>query len=150
MCIRDSYYNLGAGAKFGPIKLSLGYEVLGSDSDGGEFTTPLATLHKFNGWADVFIFGAGGNGLVDLSATLDVDIAGGKFKLAVHDFQSDDTFANGSDDLGSEVDIQYTRNFGKHVYTGIKYANYSAGDAFTNAIIEDTERFWAWVGFKFK
>ena len=144
------YFNLGAGATFGPIKLSLGYELLGSDSNGGEFTTPLATLHKFNGWADVFILGAGGNGLQDLSATLDVKAAGGKFKLAVHDFSSDDTFANGSDDLGSEVNVQYTRNFGKHVYTGVKYANYSDGSALTSGLIRDTERFWAWVGFKFK
>lgn len=142
------YFNLGAGAKFGNVKVSLAYESLGSDNGVG-FATPLATLHKFNGWADVFL-GTPGIGLEDLSATLDVDIAGGKFKLAYHDFSGDESL-NGSDDLGDEIDIQYTRNFGKNIYTGVKYADYSQGSAIQNTgFIRDTERFWAWVGFKFK
>ena len=143
------YFNLGAGAKFGIVKLSLAYEVLGSDNGLVGFATPLATLHKFNGWADVFL-NTPGIGLEDFKATVDVDIAGGKFKLAYHDFSGDESIG-GTDDLGDEIDIQYTRNFGKNVYAGIKYADYSQGDAIQNAgFIRDTERFWAWVGFKFK
>jgi len=144
------YFNIGAGAKFGPIKLSAAYEILGSDDGAGAFATPLATLHKFNGWADVFLR-TPAIGLEDLKLTLDADIAGGKFKLAYHDFSGDESVAGGGDDLGDEIDVQYTRNFGKHIYTGIKYANYSAGSAIENVgLIRDTERFWAWVGFKFK
>jgi len=145
------YYKLGAGAKFGPIKFSIDYEVLGSDNGTGAFQTPLATLHKFNGWADVFLV-TPGIGLEDFKITFDADIAGGKFKLAYHDFTADDSSANGSDDLGDEVDIQYTRNFGKNVYTGIKYSTYSQGSADTTGfgLIQDTDRFWVWAGFKFK
>jgi len=142
------YFNLGASAKFGIAKFSLGYEVLGEDNGVG-FATPLATLHKFNGWADVFL-NTPGIGLEDFKVSFDADVAGGKFKIAYHDF-SGDTSLNGSDDLGNEIDIQYTRNFGKHVYAGIKYADYSQGNAIQDAgFIRDTERFWAWVGFKFK
>ena len=36
--------------------LKLGYEVLeGGNAAGKAFRTPLATLHKFQGWADKFI-----------------------------------------------------------------------------------------------
>ena len=142
------YFHINGGAKFGAVKLGLGYELLGSDDGTAGFATPLATLHKFNGWADVFL-ATPAIGLQDAYASLDVAIAGGKggnFKLVFHDFTGDEDNAFGEDDLGDEVDIQYTYNFNKHVYSGIKYANYNAGEA-GNA---DTERFWAWVGFKFK
>jgi hypothetical protein len=35
--------------------LTAGYEELGSDGETAAFQTPLATLHAFNGWADVFL-----------------------------------------------------------------------------------------------
>lgn len=38
--------------KFKPLNVRLGFEVLGGNIRDGRFTTPLATLHKFNGWAD--------------------------------------------------------------------------------------------------
>ena len=148
--IDTDYLNLGLGATFGIVKLSAGYEILGSDNGLGAFATPLATLHKFNGWADVFL-GTPAVGLEDFSLTVDVKVAGGKFKLAYHDFSADESSVFGiptGDDLGDEIDIQYTRNFGKHVYTGIKYANYSNGSsAFSPG---DTERVWVWAGLKFK
>jgi len=153
------YFNLGAGIKFGAVKFSLGYESLGSDSSfnsatgvttASGFATPLATLHKFNGWADVFL-NTPAIGLEDFSATFDAEFGGGKFKVAYHDFSGDDSSIGGisvGDDLGSEIDIQYTRNFGKHVYTGIKYADYSDGSSALSPV--DTQRFWVWAGVKFK
>ena len=141
------YFNLGASADFGLIKLSLGYESLGSDDGVDAFATPLATLHGFNGWADVFL-ATPTVGLEDFSATLDAKFGGGKFTLAYHDFSADDAAAGDSDDLGSEIDVRYTRDFGKHVYTGIKYADYSDGSS--SASPADTERFWIWAGLKFK
>jgi len=45
------------GAEVGALKLGGGYELLGADG-GAPFTsfqTPLATLHKFQGWADKFL-----------------------------------------------------------------------------------------------
>ena len=46
--------------------LAVGYELLGSDDGRARFVTPLATLHKFNGWADAFLDNGGPNGLQDL------------------------------------------------------------------------------------
>ena len=64
------YYALEAGLDVAALKLGLGYEVLGAD-DGRPLTsvqTPLATLHKFQGWADKFLI-TPPNGLRDLYAS---------------------------------------------------------------------------------
>jgi len=149
--IDTDYFNLGAGIKFNEaIKFSLAFESLGSDNGAGSFETPLATLHKFNGWADVFL-NTPAIGLEDFSATLDAKFWGGNFKVAYHDFSGDESDINGNDELGDEIDIQYTRNFGKHLYTGIKYSDFSQGSAETGlGLITDTQRFWVWAGVKFK
>ncbi len=64
------YYLVEAGFDVAALKLGLGYEVLGAD-DGRPLTsiqTPLATLHKFQGWADKFLT-TPPNGLRDLYAS---------------------------------------------------------------------------------
>ena len=58
------YLGLEVGAAFEPVTVKLGLEVLGSDSGQYGFATPLATLHKFNGWADLFL-GTPAEGLED-------------------------------------------------------------------------------------
>lgn len=64
---RSGYVLTEFGLDVGAFKLGLGREVLGAD-DGIAFTsfqTPLATLHKFQGWADKFLT-APPNGIKDL------------------------------------------------------------------------------------
>lgn len=61
------HYAVEAGLDVSALKLGLGYEVLAAD-DGRpltSFQTPLATLHKFQGWADKFTI-TPPNGLRDL------------------------------------------------------------------------------------
>jgi Alginate export len=48
------YIAAEAGLGLGNFGLTAGYEMLGSNN-GRAFQTPLATLHKFNGWADLFL-----------------------------------------------------------------------------------------------
>lgn len=51
----DAPYIAGeAGVSFVGLRLAGGYEKLGTDN-GRALQTPMATLHKFNGWADVFL-----------------------------------------------------------------------------------------------
>ena len=137
-----TYLFLEGGAVISGITAKLGYEVLGSDDAGYGFSTPLATLHKFNGWADAFLL-TPEQGLVDLSVTLTGKVAGGKWLVSYHDFSADESSAD-IDDLGSEIDLLYAKKFGKHYNSGIKYAVYSAGD-----IKVDTDKLWAWVGLTF-
>lgn len=64
----DVGYTLASGGlAHGPFAATLAYERLGSDG-GVAFQTPLATLHAFQGWADVFLTTPAA-GLRDLSVT---------------------------------------------------------------------------------
>jgi hypothetical protein len=49
------YYQAEVGATWEDFTLKYGYSVLQGDSATDKFTTPLATGHAFNGWADVFL-----------------------------------------------------------------------------------------------
>ncbi|MGI9316134.1 MAG: alginate export family protein [bacterium] len=136
------YLNLEAGLVWGDITAKIGYEVLGSDSGGYGFATPLATLHKFNGWADQFL-STPDEGLTDLSLSVSGKLGGGKWAVIYHDFEADESSAE-VDDLGDEIDLSYLRSFGKHYSAGIKFAAYSAGDAKV-----DTDKFWLWFSVNF-
>ncbi len=60
----DYLHLLGGGDVAGKATLKLGRELLGGSPASGAFQTPLATLFKFNGWADKFLT-TPSNGLVD-------------------------------------------------------------------------------------
>lgn len=143
------YLFLEAGIGIVGITAKVGYEVLGSDSGDYGFSTPLATLHKFNGWADQFLT-TPDEGLVDMYASVSGQLLGGQWAVVYHDFSADEDSAI-SDDFGDEIDISYTMTFAKHYYAGVKYAAYSADDPANNGNtnLVDTDKFWLWAGAKF-
>lgn len=140
------YMTLEAGIGISGITAKLGIEVLGSDDSMYGFSTPLATLHKFNGWADQFL-ATPNVGLVDTYVTASWNIPGaGNLTAVYHEFEADDS-TPAVDDLGDEFDIVYAHAFGKHYNAGIKYAMYSAGDTAAGKV--DTDKLWLWVGATF-
>ncbi|TKB45351.1 alginate export family protein [Thalassotalea mangrovi] len=139
------YYLLEAGINFSVLTFLLGYESLGSDDGQAGFATPLATLHKFNGFTDQFL-STPAQGLNDWYATLGGSIFSGKWSVGYHDFEADDS-APLIDDFGKEYNAQYTRAFGDHFSVGVKYANYERGDLATEKV--DTDKLWVWVGATF-
>ncbi|MAD46318.1 MAG: hypothetical protein CMI02_17975 [Oceanospirillaceae bacterium] len=52
--IDATYTSLALGTEVGATMVKLGQETLGGDGRYG-FGTPLATVHAFNGWADMFL-----------------------------------------------------------------------------------------------
>ena len=136
------YLNLEAGAVISGVTVKLGYELLGSDNGAFGFSTPLATLHAFNGWADIFL-GTPAQGLVDTTVTLSGKLWGGKWTAIYHDFEADDA-SDTVDDLGSEVDLLYVRKLAKNITFGAKYAAYNGESGRV-----DTDKIWLWVGAKF-
>lgn len=138
------YFLLEAGTTFGKVTAKLSYESLGSDNAAYGFATPLATVHLFQGWADVFI-ATPAEGINDLYLTLGVPLAGGNFSFVYHDFEADEKTATVSD-LGDEIDLQWTRPFMDKYMFGIKYANYQQGDL---AARVDRQVFWTWVQLTF-
>lgn len=137
-----NYWMFEAGLGYTNINVKLGIENLGSDNGAYGFATPLATLHKFNGWSDQFL-GTPAQGLQDIYVKLIGKAFGGKYVIAWHDFSADDSTPR-VNDFGTELNLQYTYAFNKHYSVGVKYANYSADD-----IRVDGDKWWLWFGAKF-
>ncbi|MDX1696185.1 MAG: alginate export family protein [Ketobacteraceae bacterium] len=139
------YMLVEGGVVLSGITLKAGYEVLGSDDGDYGFSTPLATLHKFNGWSDQFL-STPAQGLVDMYFSAGGSIAGGNWAIVYHEFEADDA-SDTVDDLGDELNLLFATKFGKNYNAGIKYAMYSAGDEGANKV--DTDKLWVWVGASF-
>ncbi len=136
----DADYVLAEGSyKIGDVTLKAGYEVLGADDTDGQFITPLATLHKFQGWNDKFLGGGTGNitgGIEDMYFSASTKLAGVKLSVVYHSLESDDSGASGMDDLGSEIGFVAAKKFGP-VGLSLKYSDYSADDYSV-----DTDKLW--------
>jgi hypothetical protein len=129
--------------------ITLGQETLGADDADGQFITPFATLHKFQGWTDQFLGGGTGNiagGIVDSYISVSTKVSGIELMAVYHDFESDDKDANGltGDDLGDEYGLQAAKNFGNYGLS-LKYASYDAGDRNIN----DVDKLWLTATAKF-
>jgi len=128
----DADYMLAeAGLSVGPVKWGAGYELLGSDDGVAAFNTPLATLHKFQGWTDRFLT-TPADGIEDLYVSASGALAGIKLAASYHDLASD----YGSADYGQELDVSAAKQFGP-VTVLLKYADYHADDYGS-----DTQKFW--------
>jgi len=133
-----SYMNAEVGSKFGKVTVLGGYEVLGSDN-GVAFSTPLATLHKFQGFADKFL-GTPAEGVQDIYVTVKGAISGVKLSATYHDLSSD----VGSKDWGSEIDLVAAYKVNKNYSVLAKFASYSADEHAT-----DTSKLWLQLAAKF-
>ncbi len=136
------YLNAEVGSKFGPVTVLGGYELLGSDDGTVAFNTPLATKHKFNGWADKFL-GTPKEGMQDIYLTAKGKFAGVKLAATYHDFSSDE----GSIDFGNELDLVAVYKINKNYGALVKFANYSAGDS--DQAQKDTNKLWLQLTAKF-
>jgi hypothetical protein len=133
------YYLGEAALSVKGLTLTGGYELLGASS-GAPFTsfqTPLATLHKFQGWADKFLT-TPGNGIRDLYASGGYAIPhtpAGPVSMLVawHRFESDRL----SIVYGHEWNAQVGFKPGKHTALLIKFADYQA-----KSFATDTQKLW--------
>ncbi|WDE05750.1 alginate export family protein [Thalassomonas viridans] len=132
------YFNLELGSTLGPVKVLAGYELLGSDNGIG-FSTPLATLHKFQGFADKFL-ATPGDGIEDIYFTAKTKVSGIKLSATYHNFSAD----KGSRDWGSEIDLVAAYAIDKNYKVLLKFASYDADDHAT-----DTDKLWLQVTAKF-
>ncbi|WP_345973151.1 hypothetical protein [Sulfurimonas diazotrophicus] len=147
--IDASYYDVALGANISGLIAGAEYEVLGdaSGSSTKGFTTPLATLHKFQGWADVFLgrtAGSNNDGLADLSGELGFAAPGfGKVLGLYHKF---DALSGVNKDLGSEFDVLYANKVPgiKDLAFLAKAAFYSKGDTGN-----DVTKAWLQLDYKF-
>lgn len=146
-----SYMNFDVSAAMSGAFAGVNYEVLGKangEATNG-FWTPLATLHKFNGWADVFLLSKNSAGLVDLNGRIGYKAKGvGKLMAVYHSFAAEE----GPDDLGSEIDVLYANAVPgvKGLSFLAKAAFYSAGDEAAGAnVANDKTVGWLQLDYKF-
>ncbi len=139
------YYLLEAGLNWSRFGVKAGFEVLEGTGVLGvvgtplAFQTPLATGHKFNGWADRFLATPSG-GLEDFYISASANILKGKWSLIYHDFSPQ----TGSGNYGDELDFAAKWSFGEHYSVLAKFALYNADTFFV-----DTDKFWVMLTASF-
>ncbi len=132
------YAHLIATKTIGTQTLELGLEQLGAG-----FKTPLATVHKFNGFADAFIGGrieGNHNGLTDVYVSHTLPLGYGiKWTNVLHAY-GDDEISTG---YGWEYDSVLLKKFDEHLTAIAKVSQFeSEGDAFVGAAgLPTTTRF---------
>ncbi len=142
---KESYLHGEAVLSLKQVSAKLGYERLGGNGSVG-FSTPLATLHKFQGFADVFLT-TPTLGIEDFyaaaSATWKKTPFYGPVKATViyHDFESQ----AGNIDFGNEVDLVLNAKIAKHISAELKGALYDGG----NGGPADRSIFWATLSYRY-
>jgi len=131
------YAFLSMGVAWSTVTARVGFERLDGNARDGQFQTPLATLHKFNGWADKFL-STPTNGLEDFYVRIDGTIGVVKAMATYHDFQA----AEGGASYGTELDLQATYKTSWGQGFGLKGAFYDA-DGFS----ADTDKIMFWTRF---
>lgn len=142
-------YWLGeASVTYAGLTALAGYENLGGNGIIG-FSTPLATLHAFNGWADLFLT-TPADGLRDANFNASyvlpfesVALKSIKGTAVYHSFTTD-KFDQG---IGSEWDIQAELTFVSNTSFLLKYASYQGSNtAFGD--FPDKSIFWLQAAYK--
>jgi hypothetical protein len=139
------YGLVSAGLKHGPVTGTLALERL--DGNGVQaFQTPLATLHAFQGWADVFLI-TPRDGLRDVSATVSYAVAhppvgrNGVLTASWREFHDVD----GSARYGRELDVS------ARLVLDARWAVEVKGAHFDGALpaFADRDKVWAAVEYRF-
>jgi hypothetical protein len=136
------YTLIGVSGTISKYTLGIAQETLGADADAGKgFTTSLATLHKFQGWADVFL-ATPGTGIEDMYITFKAGLPYGLAFIAMyHTFESAENVAPGnSSDFGSELDMALTKKWGNGASLQLKYADFSGEE--NSGYAKDVEKIW--------
>jgi len=130
------YWSFDAGTTLAGFAIAGGWEKLGSDNGRG-LQTPMATLHKFNGWADLFLT-TPTTGLEDAYVSLGRKFDGVKLlpglnaTVVFHQFDSD----VGNIEYGTEWDASLGFKLGRVAFLA-KLADYDAKDFGV-----DARKFW--------
>lgn len=141
---RSDYLHGEAIVAHGPWTVNLGGEYLGGDGVRA-FQTPLATLHAYQGAADVFLV-TPANGLRDvyLRGAWTTEklpaVKSTKFTVSIHDFTSD-----GGEALGQEIDAIARAAINPRWSMEVKGAYFDGAARGPS----DITRLWATIEYKF-
>ncbi len=156
--IDTSYYRLKVGAAAMGFFAKVMYTYFGdrNGKDAG-FSTPLATLHKFDGWSDVLLTGAAKG--FDYGMKEWCLAAGyknpeiGKFMIAYLTFDSDKDPGTIGKSIGSEIDALYSKKLTKRLSFLAKAAWYNGDNGYyTRGDLkgkDDVTKYWLQLDYKY-
>ena len=127
----EDYSRIDVLWKINKVSLEAGYELLSGDGTTA-LQTPLATLHAFNGFADIFL-ATPVNGLNDVWFGAGYTLPKGAINLQYHQYSSD----LNDIDYGDEINLNYTYNISTRLMANVKLAQYNR-DQFA----QDTQKIW--------
>ena len=143
----EGFFEIEGGLSANGFVGKVGYEVLKGNGVVG-FQTPLATLHKFQGFADVFLT-TPATGIEDLyfvagyTAKEVKGLGDVSFTIWYHDFSPQFSGA----DLGEEIDFRITAKptiAKKKVHLEFKFAKFQG-----SSILPDIRKIWVTLGLAF-
>lgn len=142
----ENYWHFILGTSYQANALEWNFD-LGWELLQGQLTTPLATLHSMNGWADRFLPGTAPLGLKDLYAkmvmnwNLDSPYAE-KFTLflRLHHFEADKK----SVEYGEEIDFEAMLKINEHLSLALRHASYFSENE-SGLITPDRDAHKSWV-----
>jgi len=133
-------FNLGydegdVAVGYGVYTVKVGYELLDGNGARG-FTTPLATTHAFNGWADAWVSPGANKSFVDGIKDLSLGgvvkprfkstyLSNPEFTAVYHDFHDERTGAV----LADEIDLQAAAAVTPKLTVTLKYADFTRSSA---------------------
>ncbi len=127
------YYTVQGAFDLDAFTVTLAYESLGSDDGRYSFRTPLATLHKFQGWTDKFLI-TPAEGVEDSWFSITREFLGVvSVTAAYHNFEAAEGGADAGEEVGVSVMISPREDFGLQ----LKLARYHADDH-----ASDTNKGW--------
>ena len=127
------YSRIALNARAGGFQWLLSREVLGSDGGRRGFSTPLATLHAFQGFTDLFLT-TPPRGLEDLRARVSRSWQDLSLAVGWHKFRAETS----GGEYGSEWNITASYRFSPLISFQLKAASYAADQ---HAV--DTDKIWS-------
>lgn len=133
---KHHYHSISVNWQQQQFSLQAGQERLAGDGTSA-FQTPLATLHAFQGFTDMFL-NTPNAGLRDHWLQLSVPIQAVKLNLAWHRFDSD----AGKQHYGDEWNLSANYSFSNKIAAVVKLAYYDAKD-----LAVDTTKVWFMLSY---
>ncbi|MBP9777582.1 MAG: alginate export family protein [Rickettsiaceae bacterium] len=132
------YTNLTVGAEIFRTIVKIGREELSGDrkTSGKSFRTPLATLHIFQGWNDLFLTtpAAGIEDLFVSFSSIIKPLFDTKITIIYHDFKASD----GDSKLGEEINLNLSKKINKLSSVSVQYGKFHSH----NILFQNNKKFW--------
>jgi len=133
--------------KIGEVTIGGGFEIM----DAG-FRTPLATVHKFNGFADALLPLTGfANGLEDfyVYAGYKIPVGNGIAVKAIYHWFDAESGAASGEDGGDEIDLVASYKINKYLSLLAKYGSYDSDGGVGGAGAVDKDMFTFEMNFTY-